>query len=265
MLRCWRKKVVLMEIDLNGDLGESFGIYEIGKDRELLNIVTSANIACGYHAGDHATMYETVRLAKQHRVAVGAHPGIDDLRGFGRRIVALEARDVYQMMLYQLGALKAFTDVHGITLNHVKPHGALYNMAARNCELATAIAEAVYDFSPQLILYGLAQSELTTAGERLGLTVAHEVFADRMYEKDGTLTPRNKKNALITDPLEAIERVLQMIHDGETEASDGTIIQLRADTVCVHGDSPQSYSFAEQLSEGLKAHGIEVKPLRNVS
>ncbi|HHY20942.1 MAG TPA: LamB/YcsF family protein [Bacilli bacterium] len=248
-----------MRIDLNSDLGESFGLYKIGQDEQVLSVISSANIACGYHAGDHSVMYETVQLAKEKGVAIGAHPGTLDLQGFGRRMMELEAKDVYRFMLYQLGALRAFTHVHGVKMQHVKPHGALYNMAANNKTIATAIAEAVYDFSPELILFGLSGSELTKAGESIGLKIAHEVFADRTYQANGTLTSRSEKNALITDHSEAVERVLQMVKHGVTEAVDGTEIELQADTICVHGDSSQAFQFVEELRRGLEEQGIQIK------
>lgn len=253
--------MVFVRIDLNSDLGESFGMYEIGQDEKVLKVVTSANIACGFHAGDHSVMDKTVQLAKGQGVAVGAHPGTQDLQGFGRRVIELEAREVYQFMLYQLGALHAFTNVHDVKMQHVKPHGALYNIAATNKEIATAIAESVYDFSPELILFGLSGSELTKAGAAIGLRVAHEVFADRTYQADGTLTSRNEKNALITDPSEAVERVLQMVKEGVAEAVDGTEIELQADTICVHGDSPQAFQFVLELRTGLEKQGIEIKAI----
>nr|WP_317241402.1 5-oxoprolinase subunit PxpA [Hymenobacter sp. 5414T-23] len=188
-------------VDLNCDMGESFGAYSLGHDEAILPFITSANIACGYHAGDPAVIKRTVRLALQHGVAIGAHPGLPDLVGFGRREMAVSPEEAYDMTVYQLGALAAFVLVEGGTVHHVKPHGALYNMAAINPALAEAIAEAVYRVQPEACLYGLAGSALISAGQKLGLSTAHEVFADRTYQPNGTLTPRRQPNALITDPL----------------------------------------------------------------
>ena len=245
-------------VDLNCDMGESFGSWHMGNDSELLNHVSSANIACGYHAGDPNTMKKTVRLALEKQVAIGAHPGLPDLVGFGRREMAVSAEEVYDMVLYQIGALQAFTRAEGGELHHVKPHGALYNMAAVNTVLAEAVAEAVYKVEPELILYGLAGSELIRAGERLGLKTAQEVFADRTYQQDGTLTPRRQPNALITDQQEALRQVIKMVKEGQVQSQQGEVVAIKADTICIHGDGPHALSFARLIRERLTGEGIHI-------
>ncbi|WP_096200979.1 LamB/YcsF family protein [Bacillus sp. FJAT-45350] len=248
-----------VQVDLNCDLGESFGTYTIGQDEYVLDLVSSANIACGYHAGDHNIMSETVKLAVSKGVSIGAHPSLQDLIGFGRRIIQVDAKDVYNSILYQIGALDAFVKVNGAILQHVKPHGALYNMAAKDSKIATAIAEAIYDFRPELILYGLSNSELTKAGERIGIQVANEVFADRTYQEDGSLTPRSREDAFIDDPLVAARRVIDMVTKGSAEATNGRSIQLQADTICIHGDSLRALDFAKELRKELINHRIMIK------
>lgn len=248
-------------VDLNCDLGESFGAYKMGMDQEVLPLVTSVNIACGFHAGDPSTMRETVQRALEHGVAIGAHPGLPDLIGFGRRNLDISPQEAYDMVIYQIGALSAFVKAAGGNLQHVKPHGALYNMAAKRADLAEAIAEAVYRVDGSLTLYGLPASELTKAGQKVGLRVAGEVFADRTYQADGTLTPRNQPDAFVHDPSEAVQNVLQMIEQGTVRSQQGVIVPIQADTVCIHGDGPQAVQFAKQLREGLLRAGIEVLAL----
>ncbi|MBV7507053.1 LamB/YcsF family protein [Bacillus sp. sid0103] len=245
-------------VDLNSDLGESYGVYSIGNDQEVLKYISSANIACGYHAGDHNVMFETVRLAKKYRVQIGAHPGLPDIPGFGRREMYLSPREIYNLVIYQIGSLAAVCKVNGTTLSHVKPHGALYNMAAKNLQIAKAIAEAIVDFDPTLVLFGLSGSELVKAGEEKGLFVAHEVFADRTYQPDGTLTLRSKENALIHDTHVAINRVIRMIKEGKVTAVDGTDIMIKADTICVHGDSPKALEFVTELKHALIREKISI-------
>ncbi len=246
-------------IDLNCDLGESYGAYTLGLDEQVLPIVTSVNIACGYHAGDPGVMRRTVRLALQHGVAVGAHPGLPDLIGFGRRNMEITPREAYDMVLYQIGALDGFVKSEGGTLQHVKPHGALYNMAAKKRDLSEAIAEAVYRFNPELILFGLSGSELVRAGERIGLRTASEVFADRTYESDGSLTPRHLPDAVIADHEQALSNVMRMVKEGALQSRQGTEIQIKADTICIHGDNAHALVFARQIREGCKASGISVR------
>lgn len=250
---------IQLAVDLNCDLGESFGAYQMGNDAALLQYVTSANIACGFHAGDPVVMHNTVKLALEQGVAIGAHPGLPDLVGFGRREMAVSADEAYALMVYQIGALAAFAQAEGGMLHHVKPHGALYNMAAANPALAEALAEAVYKVQPQAVLYGLAGSELIKAGARLGLATANEVFADRTYQQDGSLTPRSKPNALITEESIAIQQVLRMVKEGKVNAQQGQDVIIQADTICIHGDGPHAVSFARQIREALQNEGIMVQ------
>ncbi|OEH93003.1 5-oxoprolinase subunit PxpA [Bacillus solimangrovi] len=248
-------------IDLNCDLGESFGAYVIGNDKEVLRSITSANIACGFHAGDPSVMRQTVQLAREYGVNIGAHPGFPDLVGFGRREMKVTPIDVYNNIVYQVGALQAFARIEGLPVKHVKPHGALYNMATKDAALAKAIAQAVHDVDSSLILYALANSELALAGEKYGLRVANEVFADRTYQADGSLTPRTEVNALITDENEAITRVIRMVQEGKVRTVNGTDIDIQADTVCVHGDGPKSLLFVQGLRRELKEVGIIVQTI----
>lgn len=250
-----------LTVDLNCDMGESFGAWRMGNDSELLTYVSSANIACGFHAGDPATMKKTMRLALEKGVAIGAHPGLPDLVGFGRREMAVSAEEVYDMVVYQVGALMGFAKAEGATLHHVKPHGALYNMAAANATLAEAIAEAVAKLDEQLILYGLAGSELVKAGEKYGLRTASEVFADRTYQADGTLTPRRQSDALITNPEQAIRQVLRMVIESKVQSQQGTEVSIMADTICIHGDGPHALPFARLIRERLVSEGILISAL----
>nr|WP_309868725.1 5-oxoprolinase subunit PxpA [Desmospora profundinema] len=246
-------------VDLNSDLGESFGRYVLGQDEAILRHVTSANIACGYHAGDHNVMRRTVALAARHGVGVGAHPGLPDLLGFGRRYIAVEPEDVYNMVIYQVGALAAFAKAQGIPVQHVKPHGALFHMASKEEAVAQAIAEAVRAVDPNLILFGLAKSALIRAGREAGLRVAEEVFADRTYQPDGTLTPRTLPDAYVTDPAQVVDRVIRMVKEGKVRAVDGTDLEIRADTVCIHGDDPQALPFVTRLRERLTEADIGIQ------
>ena len=246
-------------VDLNCDMGESFGAWTLGHDAALLPFITSANVACGYHAGDPAVMRATVRAALQHNVAIGAHPGLPDLAGFGRRNMDISAEEAFDMTVYQLGALHAVARAEGGQLHHLKPHGALYNMAATSAALATAIAEAVYKVQPELVLYGLAGSELTKAGEKLGLRTAHEVFADRTYQANGTLTPRRQPDALITSADAAIAQVLRLVRGGSVRTQQGTDVAIRADTVCLHGDGAHALEFAQRLNEALRQAGVQLQ------
>ncbi|PYZ91631.1 lactam utilization protein LamB [Salipaludibacillus keqinensis] len=246
-------------IDLNSDIGESFGLYTIGQDELVLDYITSANIACGYHAGDHNVMNHTVKMAIEKGVAIGAHPGLPDLIGFGRRKMEVTREDVYNMVIYQVSSLQGFVHIHGGKLNHVKPHGALFNMAAKDPVTAQAIASAVADVDPSLVLYGLAGSELIRAGRESGLTVAEEIFADRTYQPDGTLTPRTDQDAVIHDADKAKRRVLRMVTEGIVKAVDGTEIPINADTLCVHGDEQQALLFVQELKQMLLENGVSVK------
>ena len=249
----------MYRVDLNSDLGESFGSYTIGNDEDVLQYVSSANIACGFHAGDPNVMQKTVAMAAAKGVAVGAHPGMPDLVGFGRRKMDITPKEAYAMVLYQVGALQAFATAAHVPLQHVKPHGALYNMAAKDKTLAAAIANAVYDVNPRLILYGLAGSCLITEGEKAGLVTASEVFADRTYQPDGTLTPRSQPDAMVTDEEAAISRVLRMIQEGVVTAQNGQDIPVKADTICIHGDGVKALAFAHKIKTALEAHAVAVR------
>ncbi|WRP04845.1 5-oxoprolinase subunit PxpA [Rossellomorea aquimaris] len=240
-----------MKIDLNCDLGESFGAYTIGQDEEMMNFVSSVNVACGFHAGDPLVMKQTVTNALSHNLKIGAHPGLPDLQGFGRRMIHVTPEEAYALVQYQIGALLAFVKAQGGKLSHVKPHGALYNMAAKDSELAASIAKAVYDFDPELTLFGLSQSELTKAGEEIGLHVAHEVFADRTYQSDGSLTPRSLPNAVLHDENEVEKQVLRMVEKQEVVSTDGEVLSIKADTICLHGDNTAALNLAKRLYEKL--------------
>ena len=248
----------MYKVDLNCDMGESFGIYKLGQDEELMKYITSANIACGFHAGDPLTMRKTIKLALQHQVAIGAHPSLPDKQGFGRRRMDINAEEIYGLVLYQLGALQAFAKAEGAHLTHVKPHGALYHMANDNRAIAEAIAEAAFRVDEDILLYGQASSELIKAGARIGLRTIHEVFADRNYEQDGSLTPRTHDQALIVHSKYSCERIIKMIKEHRVETRTNEIIDMRADTVCIHGDSPDALAHAIELRTALEEAGIEV-------
>ena len=248
-------------VDLNSDLGESFGNYTIGMDEEILKYVSSANVACGWHAGDPMVMEKTVALAKEFGTAVGAHPGFPDLMGFGRREMAVSPAEAKAYTLYQLGALAAFCQAEGVKLQHVKPHGAMYNMAARDYELARAICEAVAEFDRNLIVLALSGGEMVRAAGELGLRTAFEVFADRAYEEDGSLVNRRKPGAMITDEEEAIRRVIRMVKEQKVETITGKDIAIRADSVCVHGDGEKALAFVEKIRRALQEEGVLIQPL----
>ncbi len=252
---------ILMKVDLNSDLGESFGAYTIGRDANILELVTSCNIACGFHAGDPAVMNTTVQQAVENGVAIGAHPGLNDLEGFGRRAMQITPKEAYEMVVYQVGALDAFVKVHGGKLQHVKPHGALYNMSYDDYDLAKAIAQAIYDINPELIFMGLAGSEHIRAGKDIGLPVASEVFADRAYDARGRLVSRSKPHAVIQEPQTAVKQVLQMVQDGTVTAEDGSVIAIQADSICVHGDTDQALNLVREISRALTAAGIQQEAL----
>ena len=239
-------------------MGESFGAYTIGADEAVMASITSANVACGYHGGDPGVMRRTVRLAREAGVAVGAHPGFPDLVGFGRRDMRMAAQDVEDMVLYQIGALAAIANSEGVRLSHVKPHGALYNMAVSDKGLAAAIARAVAAFDPALIFFALPGSELARAANGLGLQVALEGFADRAYEPDGSLTPRSRAGAVIHDVDAVVARALRMATDGVVSASDGSRLEMRVDTICTHGDTPGAQSLTRALRNSLERAGVTV-------
>ena len=251
-----------MRIDLNSDLGESFGPWPMGQDEALMASITSANVACGFHAGDPSVMRQTIALAKRHAVAVGAHPGFPDLVGFGRREMHATPREIEDFVLYQLSALAGIAAAEGVRLQHVKAHGALYNMAVRDRGMADAIARAVASFDSSLVLLGLPGSELLHAGAALGLPTAGEAFADRAYEPDGSLASRRKPGSVIHDPSEVVARAVRMVERHEVVATDGSTIRLDADTLCLHGDTPGSGDLARQIRAALEAAGAAVMPLR---
>jgi UPF0271 protein len=251
------------KIDLNCDMGESYGRYRIGTDEPLMALITSANIACGYHAGDPLVMDRTVRLAAQYGVGIGAHPGFPDLLGFGRRQMQLEPEEIENYVLYQVGALAAFACSAGARLAHVKPHGALYNLAARDVEQARAIARGVARAGPDLIMVGLADSALVQAAREEGLRVASEGFADRAYNPDGTLRPRRLPGAVIEEPEVAASRAVRIARDGIVTAYTGEEISLHVDTICVHGDNPTAVDIAKTIRQKLEEAGIEVLSLES--
>jgi UPF0271 protein len=251
-------------IDLNSDVGESFGNYTLGLDESVIPLITSANIACGFHAGDPSVMRKTVALAKQHRVAPGAHPGFPDLMGFGRRNMDASLNEIKDYIAYQVGALHAFAAMEGLKLQHVKPHGALYNMAVKDPAIWEAVAEVLAGVDRDLILVVLAggnRKELEFIGSRFGIRVAFEFFADRAYNPDGSLVSRKKPGAVIHDQELAARRVLKLVKDSTVIAVDGTEIELAAETICVHGDNPAAVMLTKKIRETLLISGIEVRPL----
>ena len=254
----------MAKVDLNADLGESFGAYTLGMDAEVLRYISSANIACGFHAGDPLVMQKTVALAKSASTAIGAHPGFPDLMGFGRRNITITAQEAKAYIKYQVGALWAFAKAEGLKLQHVKPHGAFYNMAAKDEKLAAAICEGIFEVDPELIVLGLAGSAHITAAEKVGLRCASEVFADRGYMDDGTLVPRSMPGAMIHDKDEAIERTVRMVKQGCVETISGKIIPIKADSICVHGDNPDAVGFVRNIREKLIAEGVAVVPIAEV-
>ena len=243
----------MYKIDLNSDLGESFGRYTLGMDNRIIPLISSANVACGYHASDPVVMEKTVAMAKEAGIGIGAHPGYPDLMGFGRRNLDVTPAEARAYTLYQLGALDGFCRANGVKMQHVKPHGALYNMAAQDRALADAICQAVRQTAPGAVLLALSGSEMVDAARAIGLLVASEVFADRGYRPDGTLVPRGQPGAMIENEDEAIARVLRMAREGRVAASDGSTVALQADSVCVHGDGPQALAFVQKLHAALPA------------
>lgn len=253
-----------LRVDLNCDCGESFGHWQLGLDEEILRLVSSANVACGFHAGDPGTMRRTVALAAEAGVAIGAHPGLPDRLGFGRRALAITPEEGYDLVLYQVGALDGFVRAAGARLGHVKPHGALYTMAAKDDALAEALVAATRAAGRGLIFVGMAGTAHERAAARLTVPFAAEVFADRTVLADGTLTPRSRSDAFVADPGEAAERVVTMVRDGRVRATSGEWIAARADTVCLHGDNPAAVSFARALRERLGEAGFAVAPLQSL-
>ena len=248
-----------MVIDINCDMGESYGAGLIGNDAELMPLVSSANIACGFHGGDPGTLHRTILLAQKYHVAIGAHPSYPDLAGFGRREMQLNPQEIYDNVLYQLGALEAFTRAGGGKLHHVKPHGALYNHAAQDAEQAEAILHAVYYFDKTLMVYGPAGSELHIAALKIGLGFCREAFADRSYQPNGSLTPRSQPGALIKDVVLAVQQVVQIVETGTVTAQNGTIIPMQADTICIHGDGLYALEFTKAIRNTLTEKGIAIQ------
>lgn len=249
-------------VDLNSDIGESFGAYTMGMDEEVIKYVTSINVACGFHAGDPLIMDRTVAMAKEYGVEVGAHPGYPDLLGFGRRKMDITPEEARSYMLYQLGALSAFAQAHGLTLQHMKLHGGFYNTACNDEKLANAVLDAIEDYDPKIILMVLSGSYIAQEGKRRGLLVSQEVFADRGYNEDKTLVNRKLPGAFVKDPEEAIPRVVKMIKEGKVEAVNGKEIEIVADSICVHGDNPKAMEFVRSIRQGLKDEGIKIAPIR---
>ncbi|MGQ9484001.1 MAG: LamB/YcsF family protein [Desulfosoma sp.] len=250
-----------MRIDINCDMGESFGSYTLGDDAAVIRSITSANIACGYHAGDPLVMGATIRLALDHGVAVGAHPGFPDLMGFGRRALETFPGEVKHYLLYQLGALFGLARSHGATLQHVKLHGALYNMGAVNERLAREVCEAVLAFDARLILVTQPESVLARLAAQEGIAVAREFFPDRAYTDSGALAPRSMPGAVLHDPQEVRERVLRLVQEKKVQTITGQDIPMEADTLCVHGDTPGAWQLAAAIRQALESSGIQVVPM----
>lgn len=250
-------------VDLNADVGESFGVYALGQDDILLRYVSSANIACGFHAGDPGVMRRTVALARDRGVAIGAHPSLPDLVGFGRRTMDVSARELEDMVLYQIGALGAVAASEGVGLRHVKPHGALYAMTARDAGLAQALARAIASVDPRLVLIGPPRSALIDAGRRAGLATACEGFPDRAYTADGHLLSRSMSGAVIEDPAAVAARGVDMLTRAAVVAVDGSVVPLEVQTLCVHGDTPQAPAIARMLREAIEAAGGKVQAIRS--
>jgi UPF0271 protein len=250
-----------MRIDLNSDVGESYGAWSLGQDEALIPLVTSANIACGLHAGDPVVMARTVQLALSAGVAVGAHPGYPDLQGFGRREMAMAPEELEAAIIYQIGALAGIAGAAGSQLRHVKPHGALYNRAAVDRSVAEVVAAAVRAYPADLVLVGLAGSFLPEAGREAGLPVAAEAFADRAYERDGTLRSRRLPGAVLSRPADAAAQAVSIARDGHVRSHDGGIVPVHADTLCVHGDTPGAPEYARAVRRALEEAGVAVEPL----
>ncbi len=246
----------MLSIDINCDLGEG-----MPNDASIMPFISSANIACGFHAGDETTIRNTIRLAVKNHLAVGAHPGFADKENFGRVEILLPTHEYYALVMEQLVLFKEIAEQEGVAVHHVKPHGALYNLAVKNEMVATEIAKAVHDFDPSLIYYALSNSAMLRIAEDMGLKTASEVFADRTYQDDGTLTPRTQRNAMLTDSEMAAKQVLMMAKDKKVTTLNGKSFPVKADTICIHGDLPQAYSFAKAICKSLKENKIDVKAI----
>jgi len=249
------------KIDLNCDMGESFGAWRMGNDAALMDFVSSVNVACGFHAGDAGVIRKTIETAIRKNVAIGAHPSFPDLQGFGRREMKMSADEIFDIVLYQISAVKGICESLGAKLHHVKPHGALYNQAAREKISAKAVVEAVKSLDANLILYGLSQSFLISEAEKIGLQTASEVFADRSYQTSGNLTPRSEANALIKNSEQAVAQVLQMISEQTVTATNGEKVSIKADTICIHGDGENALEFAKTINKKLRENEIEISAI----
>ena len=256
------RKKAMHSIDINCDLGEGFGVYQVAPEAEILPLISSANIACGFHAGDPQVMRRSVELAVKHRVAIGAHPGTPDLAGFGRRAMELSRGDLENLLIYQIGALEAICRVAGTHIGHVKPHGWLYNAAARDARMADTIAQTLKTMDPSWVLYGLAGSELIRAAQRAGIQCAQEAFVDRTYQPDGSLTGRNVAGSLITDPVLAAQQCLDLVVKGRVKTAIGAEVQVAADTLCLHGDNPAVLSILVQVHDRLLQNHWEIRALK---
>lgn len=249
-------------VDLNADLGESYGRYTVGNDKQIIPLISSANVACGFHAGDPTVLLNTLEQIKASgTTGLGAHPSYPDRQGFGRRYMDMTHEEVRAFLLYQLAALEGMAKTIGLTLNHVKPHGALYNQTFIDYSLAQVIAKTVREYNPQLKLMGLANQNLVQAGKEIGLPVVNEVFADRAYESDGTLVSRRKEGAMITDTKQAVDRVIRMVTEGKVQSIDGQDIKIQADSICVHGDGEKALDFVQEIILGLESNGVNIKTI----
>ncbi|MBQ2775105.1 MAG: 5-oxoprolinase subunit PxpA [Clostridia bacterium] len=254
----------MKKVDLNCDLGESFGNYKLGLDEEVIKYISSANVACGFHASDPLVMQKTVSLAKEFGVCVGAHPGFPDLVGFGRRNMNVSPQEAKAFVQYQIGALDAFCKASGTKLCHVKPHGALYNMAGKDEALANAICEGIYEYNRELILLCLSGSKMIDAAKNIGLRAASEVFADRAYEDDGSLVARSKPGAVITDEDIAVSRVVEMVKKGSVRSINGNTVEIKADSICLHGDGIKAVEFAKRIRVELQNNDVEIVSLNEL-
>ena len=252
-----------MNVDINCDMGESFGVYHLGFDEEMMSHISSANIACGYHAGDPTVMERTISLAKNHGVSVGAHTGFPDLVGFGRRSMELTPREVKNDLIYQVGALSAFAQIEGLSLQHVKPHGQLYNLAAKDEHLAKAICEAILALEKNLILVALSGSNMAEIASKTGLNVAREAFADRAYHRDGSLVSRKREGSVIHDPERVAKRVIRMVQEGKVQSIEGDLIDLEVDSICVHGDIPGAVQLAQTIRKKFEEGELRFLPWGN--
>ncbi len=251
-------------IDLNCDMGESFGIYKLGMDHEVINYITSANIACGFHAGDPQVIDETVKLARDNSVNIGAHPGFNDLEGFGRRKIDIDPDQLINELIYQIGAMKGFCEANGVRLSHIKPHGALNNMASVDEELASAIAKAIKLVDPNLIYVTIAGSKMEEVGQANGLKIAREAFADRAYNDDGTLVSRKEPDAVLHDSQLIVDRVVKMVVDGTVVTKGGDELEINPDTICVHGDNPEAVNLVAKMRETLESNAVKLISLEKL-